>query len=247
MGLLEQARRKLIRLCSERGLHRGLLQVTPLSSDEAIGPGASTDFAIKKGKERVIEATFEGAHGQAFTDRPSRWAGSLNEVMSMDVTEVSNRAVFVAAMNAILRFLEEASGTMHCLDEDPSRCGPEIARRLQARFGPRRLGLAGLQPAILRGLVEQFGAESVRVVDLNPDNIGKSKSGVEVWDGGTALPRLVEWSEVGLVTGSSVVNGTIDEIKRAFQEAGKDLLFYGNTISGAAALLGLDRICPFGR
>ena len=50
-----------------------------------------------------------------------------------------------------------------------------------------------------------------------------------------------------LVTGSSIVNGTIDGIKSLFETAGKPLVFFGNTISGAAALLGLDRLCPFGR
>ena len=84
-------------------------------------------------------------------------------------------------------------------------------------------------------------------MDLDPDNIGNLKFGVEVWDGQTDLQRLVEWSEVGLVTGSSIVNGTIDEIIRYFKEDGKPLVFFGNTISGAAALLDLDRICPFGR
>ena len=117
MGLLEQARQKLIHLCDDRKLgETRLLQVTSLAPDEAIGAKASSDFAIKKGKERVIEATFEGAHGQAFTDRPSRWAGTLSEAMSVDLTEVRSRAVFVAAMNAVMRFLGAATGTMHCLD-----------------------------------------------------------------------------------------------------------------------------------
>ncbi|GAG43712.1 unnamed protein product, partial [marine sediment metagenome] len=78
-----------------------------------------------------------------------------------------------------------------------------------------------------------------------PDNIGQSRCGVEVWDGGTDLPRLVDWCEVGLATGSSIVNGTINDIRRRFQDAGKPLLFFGNTIAGAAVLLDLDRVCPF--
>jgi hypothetical protein len=248
MGLLEQARHELIHLCEDRKLGGTRhLEVTPLSPDEAIGARASSDFAVKKGKERVIEATFEGARGQAFTDSPSRWAGTLSEAMSVDLAEVRSRAIFVAAMNAVMRFLGAATGTMHCLDEDPSLCGPEIAGRLEARFGRKKFGLIGLQPAVLRGLAQHFGAEAVRVIDLNPDNIGKSISGVEVRDGETELPRLIEWSDVGLATGSSIVNGSADEIVRGFREAGKPLLFYGNTISGAAALLGLERICPFGR
>ena len=56
---------------------------------------------------------------------------------------------------------------------------------------------------------------------------------------------LVEWSEVGLATGSSIVNGTIEIIRR-FTDDNKPLVFFGNTISGTAALLDLDRLCPFG-
>ena len=66
-------------------------------------------------------------------------------------------------------------------------------------------------------------------------------------DGQSDLPRLVKWAEVGLVTGSSIVNGTIDKIIRRFKDNGKPLVFFGNTISGTAALLDLDRLCPFGR
>jgi hypothetical protein len=150
-------------------------------------------------------------------------------------------------MNAVLRALGQVTGTNHCCDEDPVNCGPEIAGQLEARFGSKRFGLVGLQPAILKALVNHFTREGVRVVDLNPDNIGSPKYGIEVWDGQNDLLRLVEWSEVGLITGSSIVNGTIDEIIKRFKGYGKPTVFFGNTISGVAALLDLDRLCPFGR
>jgi uncharacterized protein (DUF4213/DUF364 family) len=85
------------------------------------------------------------------------------------------------------------------------------------------------------------------VVDLNPENIGETRSGVVVWDGEEDLSRLVAECDVGLATGSSVVNGTLDEILEHFQQAEKPLILFGNTISGVAALLGLERLCPFGR
>ena len=248
MSVLDQARGKLLSLCDERSADRdSRVVVAPLSPDEAIGPQADGEFAIRKGKERVVDAALCEARGQAFTDAPSRWAGTLNGLLSLELSASRERAVFVAAMNAVLRSMGIAEGTEHCKDEDPQRCGPEIARVLESRFGRRRVGLIGLQPAILRGLIERFGSEAVRVLDLNPDNVGAVKHGVEVWDGERDLPRLVTRCEVGLATGSSLVNGTIDEIRRSFQVAGKPLVFFGNTISGAATLLGLDRICPFGR
>jgi hypothetical protein len=218
MSILEKARRELIHVCNDRSLDLSqTITIHPLLPRDAIGD-AKGDFVIKKGKEYVIEAAFDKARG-----------------------------LFVASMNAVLRALELARGTNHCRDEDPTNCGPEIAGQLKARFGSKRFGLIGLQPAILKALVNHFTREFVRVVDLNPDNIGSLKYGIKVWDGKSDLLRLVEWSEVGLATGSSIVNGTIDEIIRFFKDDGKPLVFFGNTISGTAALLDLERLCPFGR
>lgn len=231
-----------------RGIdRRQRIVVCSLSPEKAIGERASAEFAIKKGKERVIEASFAGALGQAFTDQPSEWAGTLDDALELNLRSVRNRAVFVAVLNSALRAMGCVTGTRHCLDEDPAQCGPEVATAFRRRFGNSRVGLIGFQPAILRALAEQFGADSVRVVDLDSDNIGSSKSGVDVWDGAVDLPRLVGWCEVGLATGSSLVNGSIDEIQHLFKIAGKPLVFYGNTISGAVFLLGLEHICPFAR
>jgi len=247
MSILEKARKEFIYACNKRSVDIDrAINVLPLSSHNAIG-NAEGDFAIKKGKEYVIEATFDNARGQAFTGKPRQWDGTLEEILSLDLSDVGNRGIFVAAMNAVLRFLGQATGTIHCRDEDPTNCGPEIARQIEARFGSRRFGIVGLQPAILQGLVKHFSPQAIRVVDLNPENIGTSKYGVEVWDGQTDLRRLARWAEVGMATGSSIVNGTIDDIIKCFQDEGKPLVFFGNTISGAVALLGLDRLCPFGR
>jgi len=247
MSILEKARIEFIQVCNDRSIDLSrTVAVHPLLPHDAIGD-AEEDFVIKKGKEYVIEAAFEKAHGQAFTGIACQWNGTLEELLSLKLSNIRNRGIFVASMNAVLRALGLARGTNHCRDEDPTNCGPEIAGQLEARFGTKRFGLVGLQPAILKALVNRFTRKSVRVVDLNPDNIGSSKYGIEVWDGQSDLPRLVEWSEVGLVTGSSVVNGTIDEIIRRFKDDKKPLVFFGNTISGTAALLDIDRICPFGR
>jgi hypothetical protein len=247
MSILEKAKNEFIHVCNERSLDLNqTVIIRPLLPRDAIGD-AEGDFVLKKGKEYVIEARFENARGQAFTGIPCEWNGTLEEILSLGLSDVSNRGIFVSAMNAVLRSLGVAMGTIHCRDEDPTNCGPKIAQQLNVRFGSKRFGLVGLQPAILKGLTKHFAPELVRVVDLDPDNIGSLKFGVEVWDGQTDLQRLVEWSEVGLVTGSSIVNGTIDEIIRYFKEDGKPLVLFGNTISGASALLDLDRICPFGR
>jgi len=248
MTVLEQCRARLLDVCATRRVDvQAGITVRPLSPDEAIGPEAHDGFVVRKGRERVIEARFGEHCGQAFTDSPTEFHGALDEVLALDLRETANRAVFVATMNAVLRSLGIAEGTEHCRNEDPALCGPEMARAVAERYARARVGLIGLQPAILKALTERFGCDNVRVLDLNADNIGATECGVTVWDGAADLPRLVEWCGIGLATGSSVVNGTIDEIICSFEESGKPVILFGNTISGVAALLGLDRICPFGR
>ena len=247
MDTLNRARERLQeRLNRQQTDHSLTVTVNPLHPDKAIGKDADPSFVIKKGKERVIEAAFQGHRGQAFTDHPTGWSGTLGDMLSLNLDEISNRAVFVAGLNATLSALERLPGTVHCKNEDPSRCGPEMARTLHERFGPVHVGLIGLQPSILKALVARFGPAAVRITDLNPDNIGENRSGVVVWDGERNLPRLVSECDVGLATGSSVVNRTLDEILNRFQQAGKPLILFGNTISGVASLLELDRLCPFG-
>jgi len=246
MDVLEEARGRLVQLCRERAVRlERRITVRRLSPDEAIGAEAADDLVIRKGVERVIEARLGADRGQAFTDRPSEWSGSLEDMFTLDLSNTRRRAVFVAGMNALLHSLGLTAGTVHCRNEDPTRCGPEVAQMVEEEFGKTRLGLIGLQPAVLAALVDRFGSESVRVVDLAPENIGSTKSGVCVWDGNTELPQLVRWCDLGLATGSSVVNGSINEIINQFEKAGESLIFFGNTISGVAALLGLRRMCPF--
>lgn len=246
MDILQQSQKHLDTLCRQGDLAPDLpLTIRCLTPDEAIGTQADPNFVIKKGKERVIEAVFNDTRGQAFTDHPVNWQGTLRELLNLKLDDTEQRAVFTAGLNAVLHQQGKAEGTIHCRDEDPSRCGEEMPRLLYERFGVCQYGLIGLQPAILDAMTEGFGSARIRVLDLNEDNIGQEKFGVTIWDGEKDLDQLVEWCDVGLATGSSVVNGSINELLQHFKRAGKPLVFFGNTVSGVAALLGLDRICPY--
>ena len=48
-----------------------------LSAKEAIGNPDRDDFPLLKGKEFMVEASFRGAKGQAFTDMPGNYKGYL--------------------------------------------------------------------------------------------------------------------------------------------------------------------------
>ena len=221
--------------------------VEPLSPRQAIGRPERQDFALLEGREVMIEAEFRGSFGQAFTAEPQSFQGTLDDVQHLNLRSSANRAVFISTLNAVTSYLGIARGTRHCRDDEPERCGAEIARSLLREHGRVRVGLVGYQPAILANLTRAFGAEYVRCSDLSPKNIGSSKSGIRVWGGKTETARLIDWCEILLVTSSATVNDTFDDIyERAVASQGKPLLLFGVTGAGLAALLGLRRICPFG-
>jgi len=221
--------------------------VKTLSPEEAIGIPGRRDFPIVEGKERVVEADFQGAKAHAFTDAPKEFIGKLEEIISMPLTDSGERAIFVATMNAVLKHCKIIETTLHCKDEEPERCAVEIASHIRNKVGSKKVGLIGLNPAILEQLSRTFGAENVRITDLNRKNIGSVKYGVTVWDGNTMTEKLVQESDIVLMTGTTLVNGTFNRIWSAIRQYRKDYLVYGVTSAGVCSLTGLNRICPYGR
>ncbi len=221
--------------------------VKPLTPEEAIGYPGRRDFPILIGKERVIEARVAGGLGHAFTDTAQDFLGRLNEVLDLPLDENGRRAIYLAAMNATLQHLGELNGTVHCKDDDPERCGAEIARTLRQRFGKPTVGLIGLNPAIAEYLVQSFDSDRVHITDLNPDNIGKSQYGVEICDSAAWTDEMLAFVDVVLLTGTTLVNGTFDHIWNQIAEHGKTGLVYGVTAAGVCKLLEYERICPFAR
>jgi len=82
---------------------------------------------------------------------------------------------------------------------------------------------------------------SLRVMDLDPDNIGVTRFNILI-EGPEATDDIIRWADLMLVTGTTIVNGTIE------QSLGeKPVLFYGTTIAGPAHLMGWERFCACGR
>ncbi len=246
---LEEARSRFRKIVEKQGLAGLQVSVSarPLAPEQAIGTPSRQDFPIAAGRERVVEAEVLGARGHAFTDSPGQFQGPLESVLELDLTTDQSRAFFIATLNAVLRHLGMVRATVHCKDDDPETCALEIAGVLSARQGEARVGLIGLNPAIAERLVESFGPARVRISDLNPEDVGTRRFGVEVWDGRNRTEDLIDASDVVLVTGTTLVNGTFDPILRQARGRGKDLLLYGVTAAGVSELLGLARICPCGR
>jgi uncharacterized protein (DUF4213/DUF364 family) len=221
--------------------------VKTLSPEEAIGKPGRRDFSIVVGKERVIEAEFQGARAHAFTDTPREFIGKLREAIALPILTNDGRAIYIATMNAVLKHLARIQTTLHCRDNEPEQCAKEISVHIKEQYGARKIGLIGLNPAILESLSNTFGADNIKITDLNRLNIGSAKYGVEVWDGNTMVEQLVEQSDLVLITGTTFVNGTFDRIWKAIQSYQKQHLIYGVTSAGICELMGLSRICPYGR
>jgi len=248
-SVLENSKIQLIEIVTKNRLldaHVSVL-VKTLTPQEAIGEPGRRDFPIILGKERVVEAEVLGVKAQAFTDSPGEFVGDLKGVLNLPLTSNRERSIYVATLNAILKYLNLIENTIHCKDEDPERCGKEIASQLLKRWGKVKVGFIGLNPAIAENLIETFGSENVRVTDLNKQNIHSFKFGVKVWDGNEMTEELIKQSDVILITGTTFVNGTFDHLMRCIENHRKDYLIYGVTGAGICKLMGLNRICPYSR
>jgi len=231
--------KKFQQIVEKNGLLEEEILITgrTLSVEEAIGNPERKDYPIVKGKESLMEADFKGEKGQAFTDMSGDFKGTLKKVLNKKPQSNFDRAVLVSTMNAVLRYLEYVDKTIHCHNEDPELCSQELVKHIQNKFGKPQIALIGLQPAMLEKLNQAF---QVRVVDLDPDNIGQRKSGVMV-EGAEKTAEVLDWCDIIVATGSTVVNATMTDYCNS-----KPAIFFGTTGAAAAALMGLERWCYLG-
>lgn len=236
LSQLQQDFRELIKT-HELGRETVEIKCAVLTAVEAIGNPERNDFPIQKGKEKMMQASFGCSCGQAFTDMPNPYSGTLEDVAAIALDSNYNRAVFVAALNAVTRELKMADHTVHCKDEGPKKCSLELAEMIEREYGRPNIALFGLQPAMAEVLAPKF---PLRIFDLDDDNIGHEKFGVVVESGICDMHEVEDWADVFLVTGSTMCNGSIVE----FLDLKKPVVFFGTTIAGAAGLKQLLRFCP---
>lgn len=208
----------------------------PLNAEEAIGKPERKDYPIIKGKEKLLEADFKGVKGQAFSDMADNFNGTIKDIIEMSLKTNFDMAVYIATLNAVCRYLELTDNTVHCKDEEPEKCADEFVKYIKSKYGNPKIALIGFQPAMLEKLGRNF---KVRVVDLAFDNIGKIKYNVLVEDGNKPIENLLNWCDIIVATGSTVANKSITNFL-----TDKPAIFFGTTLSGAAALMNLERFCP---
>jgi uncharacterized protein (DUF4213/DUF364 family) len=214
-----------------------------LKPAEAIGDPERKDFPLLKGKEVLMQATFLGSRGQAYTDAPSEFSGPLREILDLGLEDSRQKALFIAALNAVMRYLYPDIRTVHCKNNEPEECSQEIKRFVRT-LSPGSVGLIGLQPAMLDAIVRLLGAERVACIDRDEDNRNQIRYGVPIgWGDDKGLQKVFEVSDVVLATGSSSSNGSLEDILTMSAKYNKQVYFYGVTIAGAARLMGLNHLC----
>lgn len=219
-----------------------LLQSRGLSPEEALGAVLRKDYPLLAGKEVILQAQFGNALGQAFTDAPSDFCGTLKDILALNPeSDAHSRGLLIAALNAVLRFTGEIEHTVHCHGGEPELCAEAYAAHARENFGSPRITLVGYQPALTARLSQEF---SLRVLDKNPDFVGSLRSGILVEDGNAAYREAVlDWADLVLCTGSTLCNGTFIQ----FVDIGKPVLFFGVSGAAAARIFGLPRFCPMSR
>lgn len=235
-GMLEAVRRKAVELWEKKRLlgEPIMVKARTLTVHEAIGDPEGTDFPLQKGKERLMEAEFRGAKGQAFTDQFGDFTGTLADVASMPLENNFRRAVFVASVNATVRSLGLCDRTIHCRDKEPNECAGMLRDFISERYGDVRITQVGFQPKIIQALSERF---TLRVLDLDPDNIGTVQYNTLI-EGPAQKDEALAWADLLVVTGSTLANDTVGTFL-----GDRPVIFYGTTIAGAAALMGWERFC----
>ena len=233
-SLYDQLKKGLAGLIEEYDLSGQNLDVNcrVLEAAEAIGNPEHKDYPILKGRESIVEAKFGNGRGQAFADDFKNYQGTIDSLLTMKLDSNSKRAIFIAGLNAAFRHCGKCEMTVHCKDEEPVEC----AKKLHDIFDANdKVLLVGLQPRFLEELAK---TNQVRVVDLDPENIGKVKSGVEV-EPVENTQDAIQWCDAILATGSTVVNGSIT----TFLNLDKRVVFFGVTIAAAGTILGLETFC----
>ena len=211
----------------------------PLKPEEAIGNPTDRDYPLIKGRERLMDAQFKGARGQAFTDMYGDFSGTISDVLNLRLKTNYERAIFISTLNAVMRYLGLIKGSIHCKNDEARECAKKAVEFIKEEFGNPKIFLVGFQPRFAELFSQNF---ELRITDLDNDEIGKNINGVLVEDE-ESTDKNVEWADLLWITGTTVVNNTIEQ----FLSREKNRIFYGTTIAGTAYLLKLKRFCAMSK
>ena len=133
----DELKNKFVEILEENMILGAPIKITTksLTSEDAIGITKRKDFPIITGSEVMIQAECKGSIGQAFTDAPTAYIGTLKEICEMDLEKDTRaKGLFIAALNAVMKYLEKVECTVHCKNEGPELCGKDITIHLKENY-----------------------------------------------------------------------------------------------------------------
>ena len=103
MDLYEKLKLYFIDLVKEKGIEEDEVEVSfrLLEGIEVLGETRRKDYPLLTGKEKILEAEFRGAKGQAFTLAGSIFHGKIKDVLELELDEDYNRGIFIACLNVV--------------------------------------------------------------------------------------------------------------------------------------------------
>jgi len=205
----------------------------------------SGEYLVARGREVIVHCEVNGGFGQAFTDSPREFKGSVKEVLGFELDSDWKRAVFFATLNAILHKLRLVDRTIHCVRDEPEKCGELMLQHLTSNFGLVKVAHIGYQPGHVKVLAEALRPENLYVTDLDYENISKVKFGVKILDG-ELNDQVLRKVKVAYITGNAAVNNTLPQLLNLCREYGVKPIIYGVTGRGISKLLNLEDFCPYG-
>jgi uncharacterized protein (DUF4213/DUF364 family) len=240
MQLYDTLRKKFVVLIKEHHLEseEAIICTKPLTPEEAIGNPEDKDYPLITGRERMMQAQFKNACGQAYTDIYGNYTGKLIDIANIELKNNFRRAIFISSLNATMRYLGLIEKTMHCKDNEPRECSTQLVEYIKKKYGQPKIAMAGLQPRMVESLSKTF---EIKVTDMDHANFNSEKLGVIIQSPQKTGEHL-DWCDLIVVTGSTIVNNTIGDFL-----TDKPKMFYGVTISGAARILGLENFCYCGK
>ena len=177
--------------------------------------------------------------GEAYTETPSAFQGTLEEALKIPASEKGISAVSIAALNAAMNRLGLCPGTFPEDVQTHSAYADAICRHITEKYGTSNLVLVGYDGYFVKRFMEE--GLDFWTMDRDPDHIAQDRfDHVVVNSAKRNRESSFAWGKLFLITGSTLCNGTIVQ----YLDSGKELLFYGITCAGAATLLSLPWFSP---
>ena len=202
--------------------------------EQTLMPWNYIPFTGRRPEYRVY-ADFRGYLGEAYTEKPDTFTGTLRDAVNIPPSDNGIDARCLAAVNAVMNYLGLCAGTWPATFDEHRLYTDALFNYVALELGKRsNIILVGYDGYI----VKKFVLEDMDfwTMDRDPDNISQDRfKHVIVNSARFNREACFAWGDYFIITGSTLTNGTIVQ----YLDKGKDLLFYGITIAGAATLLDL--------